>query len=306
MPRPPLPTSPAAVPAVGTPADAATAEPVLFVYAHPDDEAFGCAGSIALLTGRGVPVVLVCATRGEAGEISDPRLATRATIGAVREAELRAAMAVVGVADIRLLGYRDSGMAGTAENDDPRAFVNAPAAEVVAQIAAQIRAIRPAAIVTFGPDGIYGHPDHLFVHRAAVAAVEAAADPAQPTGLGEPWRAQALYYGAVPRERLEAMAQRSDGPFRHLSAEERAQLGTPEAEIDTVVDVAELRETKERAIRAHRTQVGEGGPMADLPREQVAQFLSREFFRRAPLPWDGAARGEDPLGALATTASGVR
>ena len=303
----PIATAATATPpaAVGVPTEDVTPAPVLFAYAHPDDEAFGSAGSIALLTGRGVPVVLVCATRGEAGEISDPRLATRETIGAVREAELRAAMAVVGVADIRLLGYRDSGMAGTAENDDPRAFVNAPLPEVVAQLAAQIRAVRPTTVVTFGPDGIYGHPDHIYTYRATAAAVEVAADPDQPTGLGEPWRVDALYFNAIPRERIEAMAERSDGPFRSMPPEERAKLGTPEAEIDTIVDVADLRERKVRAIRAHQTQVGEGGPMANLPPEQVAQFLSREFFRRAPLPWEVSAPGQDPLGVLARETAAV-
>ncbi len=273
--------------------------PVLLIFAHPDDEAFGCAGSIAALTEAGTPVVLVTATRGEVGEISNERLATLTTVGAVREMELRAAMALVGVEDVRFLGYRDSGMEGTPENDDPRSLRQATLDEVVAQLTAHIRAIRPEAVITFGEDGIYGHPDHIAIHHATVAAIHAAADDRQPEGLGAPWRLPALYFTAVPRERIQAMAQRTDGPFRHMSAEQLARLGTPEEDITMRLDVSPYRSLKERVIRAHQTQVGEGGPMASLPREQVEAFLSREHFMRAPLPWPiSASHDPDPLAAI--------
>ncbi|MGI8643814.1 MAG: PIG-L family deacetylase [Thermomicrobiales bacterium] len=275
--------------------------PVLLIFAHPDDEAFGCAGSIAALADAKVPVVLVTATRGEAGEISSERLATPVTIGAVREMELRAAMALIGVNDVRFLGYRDSGMDGTAENDDARSLHRAPFDEVVGLLTAQIRDIRPEAVVTFGVDGIYGHPDHIAVHHAAVAAVKAAADENQPTGLGAPWTVPALYFTAVPRERIQAMAQRSDGPFRHMSAEQLAKLGTPADEITTGIDVSPYRSLKERVIRAHQTQVGEGGPMADMPREQVEAFLSLESFVRAASGDDAVASPHhDPIAAMAS------
>jgi len=261
--------------------------PALFVYAHPDDESFGAAGTIAALTDRGVSVTIVSATRGEAGEISDPALATPETLGEVRERELRAAMAVVGVTDIRFLDYRDSGMAGTPENDDPRAFVQAPEGEVVDRLLRLIRDLGPETVVTFGPEGIYGHPDHRYAHRVARAAVLAAADPRVGSDTGKPWRVRGLSYNAVPRERIQRLAQRSNGPFRKLSPEEMAEMGTPRSEITTVVDVSDFRERKERAIRAHLTQVGEGGPMSDMPRDEVERILSREHFVRAPLPWDG-------------------
>ena len=260
--------------------------PLLFVFAHPDDEAFGTAGVIAAATARDVRVVEISATRGEGGKTGDPRLDTAEILGAVREQELRAAMAAVGVHDVRFLDYRDSGMAGTPDNDDPRAFMRAPEADIVAKLVPHIRAVRPETVVTFGPDGIYGHPDHLAIHRAATAAVHAAADPAYAPPVFAPWRTPAFYYHTTPRERLLAMADRPDGPLRDLPPEQRARLGTPAAEIDTVVDVAEYRELKQRAIAAHRTQTGEGGPLSNLPEERREAMLAREHFVRVPLPWD--------------------
>src|SRR3954462_9366275 len=98
---------------------------LLAIFAHPDDEGMGSAGTFAAVTDSGGNVTLVCATRGEAGQIPEPALATPETLGAVREQELRAAMAALNVFDIRFLGFRDSGMKGTVDNDNPRAFVNA-------------------------------------------------------------------------------------------------------------------------------------------------------------------------------------
>ena len=277
-----------------------TAGPLLLIFAHPDDETFGCAGVMAAASARGVPVALISATRGEAGKTGVPALDTPEILGAVREQELRAAAAAVGVADVRFLDFRDSGMAGTPENDDPRAFARAPEALVVAKLVVHLRAIRPATVITFGSDGIYGHPDHLTIHRATVAAVSAAGDPAYRPEIGPPWRIRAFYFNAVPRERLQAMADRPDGPFRDLSPEARARLGTPLAEITTIVDISPYRDAKQRAIAAHRTQTGAGGPLADFPEERRQLLLSREHFVRVPLPWgDPNALPDDLLSALA-------
>jgi LmbE family N-acetylglucosaminyl deacetylase len=269
--------------------------PLLLVFAHPDDETFSCGGTLAAATARGVPATLICATRGEAGKTGDPRLDTPEVLAMVREQELRAAMRALGVADVRFLDYRDSGMAGTPENDDPRAFMLAPEAEVVAKLVVHLRAVRPATVVTFGPDGIYGHPDHLAVHRATTAAVHAAADPAFLPAVGDPWRTPALYYATTPRERLQALVQRPDSPLRELSPEQVARLGTPRAEITTVVDVSPHRGAKWRAIAAHRTQVGDGGPLSGIPDEQIEAITGREHFVRMPLPWDDPTAPVDDL-----------
>lgn len=271
---------------------------VLFIFAHPDDETFGVAGVMTLLRRRDVPITLICATRGEVGGISDPALATPETLGHVREHELRTAMDLVGVADVRFLGYRDSGMEGTPENDDPQALAQASERTVAAEIAALIREIRPTTVVTFGPDGIYGHPDHLMVHRTATAAVHLAATAAADADP-DAWQTPVLYYQTVSRERLTERAASRSGPFSDMTPERLATLGTPRAEITLTIDVTSVVEVKDAAMRAHRTQIGPAGPMSELPRDQVLQMLSREHFVRIPLPWAGPSDAADQLGALA-------
>jgi len=165
------------------------AGPLMLVFAHPDDETFGCAGVMALAAERGVPVTLLSITRGEAGKTGIPQLDQPEILGAVREQELRAAVATVGVADVRFLDYRDSGMAGTPENDDPRAFIRAHEGEVVARLVVHLRAVRPATLITFGPEGIYGHPDHLRTHRSAIAARSWVARGKRPPSTSPPFPA---------------------------------------------------------------------------------------------------------------------
>lgn len=252
---------------------------LLAIFAHPDDEAFNGAGSFAMLTDARHNVTLVCATRGEAGQISDPTLATQETLGAVREAELHDAMAHVGVRDIRFLNFRDSGMQGSQDNAHPHAFINADPGGVAKRLLDIIDDVQPDAVLTFGPEGVYGHPDHLMMHRTATAAIALAngrsliADPI------------ALYYSAVPRSRIQRMAQRQDGPFRQMPPEMLALLGTPDDQITTERDVSSVLERKLAAIMAHRTQIGPDGPYRGLPRDEVHRYLSTERFQRAAMPY---------------------
>jgi LmbE family N-acetylglucosaminyl deacetylase/predicted GIY-YIG superfamily endonuclease len=251
---------------------------VLAIFAHPDDETFSSGGTFAALTDAGHAVTLVCATRGEVGEISDPALATPETLAAVREQELRSAMEIVGVDDIRFLDFRDSGMAGTDENHDPRAFVNADDQHVIAQLAAILRELRPAIVITFGPDGIYGHPDHLKIHRVATEAVVRYGSTVA--------HGPALYYQAIPRERIIEMAKRDRGPFSQMSEEELARFGVPLAEITTVIDVSAQYDRKLAAIGAHKTQFPTDGPFSELPPDEVRSFLATERFQLVDVPWD--------------------
>ena len=149
---------------------------LLILFAHPDDEAFPVGGTIAMHTARGVTARLVTATSGELGEIRQPGSATRETIGEVRRDELAEAIKELGIESHDVLQYRDSGMAGWDDNHHPRAFVQADEHEVVARLVFEIRRFRPQVILTFGQDGLYGHPDHIAICNHATTAFRLAAD----------------------------------------------------------------------------------------------------------------------------------
>lgn len=254
---------------------------LLAVFAHPDDESFGTGGVLARYASEGARVVLVCATRGEAGEISDPALATRITLGAVREQELRSAAKMLGISEVVFLGYRDSGMAGTAENSDPRAFVNAGADEVVSQLVGIIRRERPGAIVTFEPHGGYGHPDHIMIHHATTAAVQAAAAPTYVPGLGEPWRTPRLFWTVIPRSSLLKMRDLLAAQGEDTSAFDRmaeSGAGWPDDAIDLTIDVSAFAQAKWESLNSHQTQFGEDNAFRRATEAMMEELLNREFF----------------------------
>ena len=145
---------------------------VLACFAHPDDEGFASGGLLAMLAAGGARVTLVCATNGDVGEISDPSLATPENLWQVRQQELRSAMAITGVADLRFLNYRDSGMDGTDDNRHPNAYCNADAGVVVDNLAGVIAEVNAHVVLTHDPSGGYGHPDHKTMCAHATAAVE--------------------------------------------------------------------------------------------------------------------------------------
>ena len=277
-------------------------QPLLAIFAHPDDETFGAAGLMAAAVERGVPVTVISATRGEAGESSIAGLDDPEQLGVVRERELREAMRQIGVSDVRLLRYRDSGMAGSPSAEDSRAFIRAPVETVAARLASHIRSVRPHVILTFGPEGLYGHPDHLHMHHVALRAIELAADPShQDRGGCEPWQTPVLYFAAFPREEMLALLDRPNSPLRSLPAEARANLGTPRSEITHTIDITSWADRKCSAIAAHRTQTAEGGPLAGIPPEVREWQLLHEHCVRAPLPWSSsdASAASDIIALLA-------
>lgn len=257
-------------------------------FAHPDDESFGFGGLLAAFSRAGHESTYIVATRGEAGEILVPGLATHENLGEVREQELRAALDILGVGDVRFLGFRDSGMAGSAENADPRAYINQDVEHVADRVAAVLLEKKPDIVLTYGPDGIYGHPDHIMAYQVGTAAVMKAAK----RGLEIP----NLYYSAAPKSRIKWMAQIPNGPFKDWSEEDLANMGTPVAEITTWMDISEFLPTKLRALRAHRTQVGDNGPLSHLTEQDRAVWLSLETARMVPLPWN--TQPDDVLAAL--------
>ena len=269
---------------------------LLALFAHPDDETFSAAGVMAAAVERGVPVTVISATRGEAGESSIAGLDDPERLGVVRERELREAMRQIGVSDVRWLGYRDSGMAGSTSAEHLQAFVRVPVEIAAARLVPHIRSVRPQVIVTFGAEGLYGHPDHLHMHHVALRAVELAADPAhKDRAIAQPWQTPALYFAAFPREEMLTLFNRPDSPLKSLPEDARANLGTPRSEITHTITIEPWRESKRAAIAAHRTQTAEGGPLAGIAPEVREWQLSSEYFVRAPLPWSSSEDAESDI-----------
>lgn len=264
---------------------------LMAVFAHPDDESFGTGGTLARYgADPEVRVVLVCATRGEAGEISDPALATPDRLGEVREAELRCACQVLGVETLHLLDYLDSGMAGTPENTRLGALAAADFDEVVGKIAAHIRRERPDVVVTFDENGGYGHPDHVATHHHTTAAFAAAADPGRyPDQLQEglaAHQASKLYYTAIPRRFFRAVAAKMQElgieiPERYLQRFEEEPWGLPDEACTTDISVADFWETKQAAVQCHATQLNPDSIFALLPPEIMGELQGWECFQLA-------------------------
>jgi len=271
---------------------------LLAVLAHPDDESFGIGGTLAKYAAEGARVVLACATVGEAGEIKDPSLGAVEQLAEIRERELRCACDVLGISELHLLGYRDSGMAGSLDNDDPRALVQADPAEVVGKIVRVIRQVRPQVVVTFEESGGYGHPDHMAIHRHAVAAFQTAGDPGQypehlVMGL-EPYLPQKLYFTALPRRFFRGLAQRLKAMGLDLSRFgdfDWESMGVPDELCTSEIDVSEYVDIKLQAFQCHRSQLSPDGPFSLIPPEMQQDFMSTECFS---LPGSRLEPGQEP------------
>jgi len=245
----------------------ASAATLLAVFAHPDDESYICGGTLARYAAAGVRIVLVCATRGKAGEISDARLATPDTLPAVREAELRAAAKVLGLAEVHHLDYRDG------------ALGEVPFLEGVAAVAAALAAARPTIVLTFGPEGVYGHVDHVMVHRWTREAFYLARGAAADEGATPP--AARLYYCAPPRSWYRAVSERARARGVHDRYGPRLDvLGVPDELVTTRIEVGAFAETRLAAIRAHPTQLPGDHPFGTLPDADLHELFAAEWFIR--------------------------
>ncbi|MGH3656383.1 MAG: N-acetyl-1-D-myo-inositol-2-amino-2-deoxy-alpha-D-glucopyranoside deacetylase [Micromonosporaceae bacterium] len=262
---------------------------IVFVHAHPDDEAIGTGATMAYYAARGARVTLVTCTLGEQGEIHVPDLAGLAAdaadqLGGYRIAEWDAACDALGVADRRFLGgagrYRDSGMMGTPENDHPRAFWGAHLDEAAGHLVAVLRQTRPQVLVTYDPNGFYGHPDHIQAHRVAMKAVELAADPG--SGDGTPHRVAKVYWTAVPRSVLAAGMEHfrasTDNPFAGVSDVSELPFGSPDEEIAARIDGTEYAEAKTAALRAHATQIPSDSWLFSLAGNAGAEAMGMEYY----------------------------
>jgi N-acetyl-1-D-myo-inositol-2-amino-2-deoxy-alpha-D-glucopyranoside deacetylase len=257
---------------------------IVFVHAHPDDEAIATGATMARHAAAGDHVTLVTCTLGEEGEIHIPALAGLSAdqadqLGGYRIAELETACAALGVTDHRFLGhagrFRDSGMMGLPTNEHPRAFWKADL-DVAAWLLVDVfREVRPQVVVTYDENGFYGHPDHVQSHRVTMRAVE----------LGGEFAPAKVYWTAVPRSVIEAgmneFADSSNNPFRDVAEVDDLPFGSPDAEIAARIDGHEHADAKVVAMRAHATQIPPTSWLFSVAGNFGAEFMGVEYYRLA-------------------------
>jgi len=221
---------------------------LMAIFAHPDDEAFGTGGSLSKYAAEGYDVYLVTATRGEAGQIADADLATAANLPLVREQELRCACKIYGIHPPIFLDYVDGQLPIVHQG------------QAVGKLVRLIREIRPDVVISFGPDGIYGHYDHIAACRWATIAVDLAGKPdCFPNHLDDtcqPHQVGKLYYRALPQGQLENMKERGNPPAVMMDGVPFYFNGHSLEEITAIIDVSDYVEQKVRGISCHATQVG--------------------------------------------------
>jgi N-acetyl-1-D-myo-inositol-2-amino-2-deoxy-alpha-D-glucopyranoside deacetylase len=258
---------------------------LLGVFAHPDDEAYSMAGLMARYTDEGIPAANLCFTRGEVGLIAEGSGATPETLGEVREAELRAACAAVGVTDVRIVGTPDG---GTEANE-----------EGVETIAAVMRELQPRVIVTMEPQGVTRHPDHIAVSQMSSDAFHRVR---KENGGTFPQR---LYYSAIPDSALAAFTeelQKRGVPGLTQPDDPLAPRPAPDDTIAAIVDVTAWFTRKLTALRAHLTQTFE--MVAWMPDDLLPVLLSIEAFQRPFPPFTAGDAVEDDLFAAFRVADG--
>jgi len=265
---------------------------LMAVLAHPDDESLGVGGTLAKYAAEGVDVFLLTATRGDGGRYRGHRQGDAGhpgpeALGIIREAELRAAGDALGLRDVSLLDYHDQRLDGA----DPR--------QAARLIAMEIRRVRPDVIVTFGPDGLYGHPDHIAISQFTTAAVVVAGDPS--LGAGEdapaapPHAVSKLYYLAWPQSTWDAY----QAAVRRLSSTvddvERHAVPWPDWAITTTIDTSCVWGTVWRAVSCHESQLAAYERLRDLPSEHHGTLWGRQSFYRVFSTVNGGRTRETDL-----------
>jgi len=262
---------------------------LMAVLAHPDDESLGFGGTLAAYAAAGVETSLVMATRGEAGRYGEhPRGSSGhpgpEALARLREAELRAAAAILGIRDIAFLDYRDQEL----DRADPR--------EAVARIVRQLRRTRPDVVLTFGQDGAYGHPDHIAICQLATAAVAVSADPSFASGDGDaPHRVAKLYYIAWPASTWAAYENALKRLISVVDGVERQAMPWPDWSITTVIDTRATWETVWRAVSCHTSQMGIFARLKDLQPELHQALWGAQSFYRVLSTVNGGRRRETDL-----------
>ena len=242
---------------------------LMTVLAHPDDESLGAGGTLVKYGKEGVETYLVTATRGERGRFGNEENPGIEIVAKTRETELRAAAKELGIKEVAFLDYIDRDL----DKADHR--------EVISKIVTHLRRIKPQVVITFGPDGAYGHPDHVAICQFTTAAVVCAADSNyESVGNESPHRTQKLYYMAWSEERWRIYQDVFRDMKTVVDGVERRAIPWPEWASTTVIDTAAYWDTVWRAVNSHKTQIGSYKGLENLTPEHHEIIWGRQHYYR--------------------------
>jgi LmbE family N-acetylglucosaminyl deacetylase len=268
---------------------------LMAVHAHPDDEASSTGGVLARYSAQGVRTVVVTCTNGEFGDAPGQVKPGQdghdeQAVARLRLTELRESCKILGVTDLELLGYHDSGMPEWDFRNRPDAFCNIPQELVAARITALIERYRPQVVISYDDMGAYQHPDHVHAARSAAAAVASSGLPAK------------FYQTAMRRSDwrkiMVALREAGEdiGDFDEITPEMEQQMAEEERRITTTVDIQDVLVLKQQALQAHASQI-EDSWFSKIPPDIATQAFGRESFIRvidrtgAPVPEDDLLAG---------------
>jgi LmbE family N-acetylglucosaminyl deacetylase len=237
-------------------------------HAHPDDEAIATGGTMAKAAAAGHRVVLVVATKGEEGEVAEGFLLPGEALWERRVKETHAAAELLGVSRVEFLGYVDSGMMGTPTNDVPECFWKADPDEAARRLAAILEEEHADVLTAYDENGVYGHPDHIQVHRVGMRAGQLAGTPK-------------VYMSTVNKDALQRSMKdwaELDLPMPGDLPPEDFELGVPEERITTTVEVKDALEVKRAAMAAHASQIAETSFFLAMPPEMFSVAFGQESF----------------------------
>ncbi|PWT83902.1 MAG: hypothetical protein C5B57_05925 [Blastocatellia bacterium] len=269
---------------------------LMAVLAHPDDESLGFGGTLAKYASAGVETFLVTATRGESGRYRGQRDRGHPgplALGRIREAELRAAAGVLGIREVCWLDYHDQQL----DRANPR--------EAAERIVRHLRRVRPQVVMTFGPDGAYGHPDHIAISQFTTAAVIGAANPEFSTDeTGErlpPHAVSKLYYLAWPESTWAAYQAAFKRLISTVDGVERQAVPWPDWAITTVINTRDTWATVWQAVACHESQIAGYERLKEmLPEHHQALWGSQSFYRAFSLVNGGRRQETDLFDGLCT------
>ena len=246
----------------------------VFFHAHPDDEAIATSGTMAKAAAAGHRVVLVVATKGEHGEVEEGYLRDGETLAERRVVETAEAARIVGAARHEFLGYTDSGMIGTPENEAAECFWQADIDEAAKRLADILMEEDADVLTVYDENGNYGHPDHIQVHRVGIRAAEMAGT-------------KKVYENTVDRDYVQDLMKRAKEfgvDIPDVPVDEPLELGVSGDLVTTVVDVREFIDVKRKAMQAHASQIAETSFFLAMPPIAFDAMWGQEWYilRGAP------------------------